>query len=207
MSAEYTDQLFGGILEGAKTDAAAIIDRAENEAKTIQSSYGKKIIVAVEQEKQNLEKQLDQIRRKEESSIRNLKRRYLVSRSERLRTMVLDIIATKMASLVDNDSYRDILVGWIAEATIGLDRSQAQVLCSFKEKVDDEMLREAEALVKKYSGRDVTLKFGGAKLTGQGVEVSSMDGKVAYNNQVATRLVCHERDLKELMEGKSCLKE
>lgn len=206
MSTGHTDQLFDGIVQGARQEAITISERAKRDAEVVRASYTKKITDAIELEQRNTEKQLEQIRRKEESTLRNLERKHTVSRSERLRQAVLERVSKRMAELVASESYRGVLIEWIAEAAIGLDRGEALVHCSFKEQVDDSMLREAEKLVKEHTGRIVGLHFGGATLTAQGVEVSSLDGKVAYNNQVATRLVRHERDLKELMEGKTCRK-
>lgn len=206
MSTGHTDQLFDGIVQGARQEAITISERAKRDAEVVRASYTKKIADAIELEQRNTEKQLEQIRRKEESTLRNLERKHTVSRSERLRQAVLERVSKRMAELVASESYRGVLIEWIAEAAIGLDRGEALVHCSFKEQVDDSMLREAEKLVKEHTGRIVGLRFGGATLTAQGVEVSSLDGKVAYNNQVATRLVRHERDLKELMEGKTCRK-
>ncbi|PKL25920.1 MAG: hypothetical protein CVV46_15770 [Spirochaetae bacterium HGW-Spirochaetae-2] len=206
MSTGHTDQLFEGIVQGAQQEAITITERAKRDAEVVRASYTKKVADAIALEQRNTEKQLEQIRRKEESTLRNLERRHTVSHSERLRQAVLENVSRRMTALVGSESYRNIIVGWIAEAAIGLDRAEASVHCSFKEQVDDSMLREAEELVKEHTGRTVVLRFGGATLTAQGVEVASLDGKVAYNNQVATRLIRHERDLKELMEGKTCRK-
>ena len=108
---------------------------------------------------------------------------------------MIEETAKKMAALVGTKEYRNVLVGWIAEGAVGLDREEAQVYCSFKEKVDDAMLREAEELVKRSVGKVVKLQFGGAVLTGQGVEVASMDGK--WPTQPSSyRLIRFERKLK-----------
>ncbi len=207
MSEEHTDQLFAGIIQAAQAEAATVLERAERDAQAVADSYAKKIADLDAQEKRNTEKRLEQIKRQEESAIRNSERKYHVTQSERLRHLVLERTAERMAALIPHKSYRKVLIGWIAEAAIGLDRSEAKVACSFKEKVDDSMLREAEALIKKAIGKEVALQFAGATLTGQGIEVSSLDGKIAYNNQVATRMIRHDRDLKELMEGQPCRKE
>lgn len=206
MNEGHTDQLFEGILESARSEAAEIISRAKRDADLTLATYHKKIAEAVEQEKRFAEMRLVQIKRLEESSARSMERKFEVARGQRLRIATLESVARKMSLLVGTEGYRQVLIGWIAEGVIGLDRFEAVVRCSFTETVDENMLREAEQLVFRFTGRHVTLQFGGATLTGQGVEVSSTDGKVAYNNQVATRLVRHERKLKELMEGQTCHK-
>ena len=207
MNEAHTDQLFDGILQSAHMQAEAILARAEQDALAVESSYEKKIHAAIELEKRLTEKRLEQIHKLEESTIRNLERKHEVSTSERLRTLVMSAVGKKMAALVATTSYRTVLIGWIAEAAIGLDKPEAIVACSFKETVDDAMLREAEKVITQSTGRRVQLHPNSATLTGQGIEVTSLDGKIAYNNQVSTRLIRHERKLKELMEGQPCRKE
>lgn len=207
MSEERTDQLFAGIIQAAQAESDAILERAQKDVEAVSDSYAKKIDDMGVQEQRATEKRLAQIKKQEESTIRKFERKYHVSQSERLRQLVLECTAERMVALASKKSYRKIQIEWIAEAAIGLDRSEAKVACSFKEQIDDAMLREAETLVKQATGKDIALQFSGATLTGQGIAVSSMDGKVAYNNQVATRMIRHDRDLKELMEGQPCRKE
>ena len=207
MSESHTDQLFAGILQGAHAQAGTILSRAEQDAEMIRDSVDRKIATAVLQEQKAAEKRIQQISRLEESTIRSLNRRHEVSSTERLRKLVLDSVARKMSALVDTPQYRHTLVTWIAEAAVGLGRSEAIVSCSFRERVDESMLREAESLVKRTTGKQIHLTVRDTPLTGQGVEVSSPDGTVAFNNQVATRLIRYERELKELMEGQPCRKE
>ncbi|NLA93156.1 MAG: hypothetical protein GX842_06985 [Spirochaetales bacterium] len=207
MSEANTKQLFAGIIEAANHEAQAALAKAQEDVEQIKASYAQRIEELNHKEEAIGIKQINQIKRSEEMTMRNLERRYRVSLTQRLRKMVIEETAKEMAALVGTQEYRSVLVEWIAEGAVGLDREEAQVNCSFREEIDDEMLREAEALVKKALGKVVKLKFGGAVLTGQGVEVVSMDGKVAYNNQVATRLIRFERKLKELMEGEPCREE
>ncbi len=207
MSEEATKQLFSGIIEAAHKEAARILKDAANDVETIKSATAQKIKEFNLQEEAATKKRLVQIQRLEESSKRSLERKYRVSLSERLRQKVLAQTAQMMEGEIGKEHYRQVLIEWIGEAAIGLDRDEARVNCSFKEKIDETMLREAEELVKKAIGKKVKLHLGGAILTGQGIEVASLDGKVAYNNQVTTRLIRHDRDLKELMEGEPCHKE
>ena len=200
-------KLFEGILQSAQTEATTILERAKQDAQAVQTSYEKKIADALEKEKKATAKRLEQIQRLEESSIRNLRRRHSVGRSERLRQLVLESVAQKMALLQSDPAYRQIVIHWIAEAALGLDREEARVSCSFRESLDESMLREAEDIVRKATGKRIHLQLHDKPLTSQGVEVSTLDGKIAFNNQVTTRLIRHDRNLKELMEGQQCQKE
>jgi vacuolar-type H+-ATPase subunit E/Vma4 len=206
MSEKRTEHLFDGILQSAQKESDTILANYKKEAEQLEATYVKKIEQAVQAETKATENRLAQIQRAEESTIRNLQRRHDVSYSQRLRLLVLDLVAKKMENLVDSKRYKEVLIGWIAEAAIGLDQSEAIVNYSFKESVDQTMLDEATKLIKKAIGKDVKLHLGTNSLTSLGIEVTSLDKKVAYNNQVATRLIRHERDLKELMEGHTCRK-
>ena len=207
MSIEHADQLFDGILASARSESEMILGKARQDAQAVRESYDRKIEALKEAELKATEKRLEHIRKMTESTIRNLKRRYAVSHDQQLRTLVISLVSQKMATLVGTEAYRSVLIGWIAEAAIGLNSPEAQVACSFRETLDVQMMREAEDVVRRATGKQVHLRVHDEPLSAQGIEVSTPDGKIAYNNQVSTRLLRHERDLKELMEGLACHKE
>jgi vacuolar-type H+-ATPase subunit E/Vma4 len=196
-----SDHLFEGILESAQHEAQRKLAGFEEQVATLQQNYAKKIEQTIEHEQSVTTKRLEQIKRNEESTLRNIERRHTVSYTQRLRTTILELVGQKMERLIETKEYRSILIKWIGEATVGLNLDEAIVNYSFKESVDESMLKEAEQLVKKNIGRDVKLTLGNNNLTSQGIEVTSLDKKIAYNNQVATRLLRSERQLKEFMEG------
>ncbi|MFA5514315.1 MAG: V-type ATP synthase subunit E family protein [Sphaerochaetaceae bacterium] len=207
MSEQQTDHLFEGILKSAKAEAAKILASCEVEGKGILGIYEKRLSAATEIEKRQTKIKVEQINRNVESTIRNLQRRHSVSYTQRLRELVLELVAQKMEKLREEDSYRQVLINWIGEAAIALDKEEAVVDYCFKETIDTQMLISAQELIKQATGRSVKLKLGKNRLTSQGVEVVSTDGRVAYNNQVATRLIRLDRQLKELMEGQTCQEE
>ncbi|MPN55410.1 hypothetical protein SDC9_203092 [bioreactor metagenome] len=63
------------------------------------------------------------------------------------------------------------------------------------------MLNQAKRLVETSTGKSVKLVFDEVPLTSQGVVVSSIDGKVSYDNRVVTRVERYGRAMNELMEG------
>jgi len=207
MSEPHADRLFDGILQSAREEVASILAQAEQDAEALRQSFAEKAKDAADVEQRRTGKQIQEIERRSESAIRNLQRKHALTHNERLRSRVMQKVSEKMASLIEQESYRRVLVGWIAEAAVGLDRPEAEVACSFKERIDGPLLSEAEELVFKTTGKRVSLSPAATSLTAQGVVVSSIDGKVAYNNQVATRLARHFRSLEELMEGQTCRKE
>jgi vacuolar-type H+-ATPase subunit E/Vma4 len=204
MSDLGANPLLDGIIANAKAESATILERASAEEFELAEMYRLKIQEAKDAEQRAMQAQLDEILRKEESAMRNTQRKSVLQQGDYLWSLVMDSVSRKMGVLVSKPSYKEILVHWIAEAVIGLDRDTAVVRCSFKEKVTPQMLKEAEALVLANTGRIVSLSFNNEPLSAQGVVVSSVDGKVAYNNQVATRIGRYGRELKDLMEVYTC---
>ena len=196
--------LLDGIITNAKAESAAILERALAEESELAEMYRTKIQEVKDAEQRAMQAQLDEILRREESAIRNAQRKSELQKGDHLWSLVMDSVSVKMNALIEKPAYKDILVHWIAEAVIGLDRDEAVVRCSFKEKVTSEMLKAAQDLVLQNTGRNVALAFNQEPLSAQGVVVSSVDGKVAYNNQVATRISRYGRELKDLMEVYTC---
>lgn len=98
--------------------------------------------------------------------------------------------------------YRKVLLGWIVEAAIGLNVPAATVNTSAQERklIDRDLLREAERTVKELTGRKVALKLEqGDPLVGQGVVLRSADGRLEFNNQVSTRLLRHQSEIRKIV--------
>ncbi|MGI6433568.1 MAG: V-type ATP synthase subunit E family protein [Sphaerochaetaceae bacterium] len=207
MSQAQDHQLFDGILSSAQAEAASLIERAKRDAELISATYLKRQQDAVEQEIKRGTLRLQQLQRSHESTLKALQRKSEVSRSMRLQQLVLDTVASEMEKRIGSSEYRQMQIEWIAEAAIGLDRPSAFVYCSFKETIDQQVLTQAQQLIKKMIGKEIELKYGGAVLTAQGVEVRSTDGKVAYNNQISNRLKRMERQVNELMGQTPCRSE
>jgi vacuolar-type H+-ATPase subunit E/Vma4 len=99
-------------------------------------------------------------------------------------------------------SYRSVLLGWIVEAAIGLNVPEATVRVSAREQryLDKELLQEAARRVKELTGREVTLEpAGGDPLVGQGVVLRSADGRLEFNNQVSTRLLRYQSEVRKIV--------
>ena len=81
---------------------------------------------------------------------------------------------------------------------------QAKVAYSPKEKVDESMLRQAEKLLMEKTGFQVTLQLDDAPVSGWGVQLSSLDGKVYFNNQLDVRLRRMAKDIKKIIQENTC---
>jgi len=81
---------------------------------------------------------------------------------------------------------------------------QAEVNTSAAERpwVDRALLAEAEQEVARSVGREVRLALSPAQpLLGPGVVLASPNGRVAYNNQVNTRLLREQTRIRSLIHG------
>ena len=102
--------------------------------------------------------------------------------------------------MAKNGKLKDSLIGWIAEAAIGLDRKNAVVSYSLLCPVDDGMLRAAEALVKERTGASLSLSLDENKTSELGVIVSSTDGKISYNNLLSSRIRRYMKDIRKIIQ-------
>ena len=112
-------------------------------------------------------------------------------------------VRARLAAMVGTGEYRRMLAGWIAEAAIGLGEAEAEVNASAAERavIDAALLAEAERDALESAGRKVRLTLsGGPPLLGQGVVLTSTNGRVAYNNQVATRLLREQSRIRSLIQ-------
>ncbi len=130
-----------------------------------------------------------------------IRRLALRSRDQALKS-VLGRVEEKMARLVSAPAYREFLQALIVEAVIGLGADRVSVNASPPELklLDDDLLEKAVAQVKKLVMRSVTIKKSqDPPLLLQGIVLSADDGKTAYNNQIRTRLLRRQSDIRKLI--------
>ena len=105
----------------------------------------------------------------------------------------------KFDLLIENESYKTILLNWLVEAVIGLDTSSAVINASEKEipLISDKMISEVIEKVNQKTGKQVSLKLSSEPPLGfQGVVLTSENGHTAYNNQIKTRMLRKEREIR-----------
>ena len=151
-------------------------------------------------ERKSYSVRLEQIQAREESARRSIDRLAELRSLDSAYTSVMAEVDKRLKDLLSDPSFSKTLVSWIAEAAIGLDRKEAKVSFSEKTPVTEEMLREAEALVKKETGASLSLSLDSERLSGAGVVVSSLDGKVSYNNQLEVRMRRYSRDIRRIVQ-------
>ena len=198
MSAD--NPLINGILEDASQKAKDIVRKAEEECKKIIDEANEKAVKEAELEKRSYSVRLDRIELREESARQNIDRLSELKSLDSAYNLVMKEAEKRLADIVSSADFSRILISWIAEAAIGLDRKEAKVSFSEKAPVDEGMLREAEKLVKKETGADVSLSLDSSRVSSPGVILTSIDGKVSYNNQLDVRMRRYSRDIRRIIQ-------
>ncbi len=195
-----SNPLVSSIISDAKEKAEEILSSARSEEKAIIADAQEKARKEEESEERSLASRLEQIRLRKESARKSIDRLSELRALDSAYSEVMQEVADRLEEKMKAPEFRSVLVSLIAEAAIGLDKKEAKVSFSDKTPVSQDMLREAEAEVKRLTGSEVKLVEDPARLIGGGVCVSSMDGKVSYNNQLDVRIRRFQRDIKRIIQ-------
>lgn len=196
--------IFEGILSDARLKSEKVIEKAHKEAGDILKEAEDKAEKTREEERKNTKMRLDALSLKEESAVRSLERLRELKNNDAAYNAVQKEVDAYFDSYFLKDESRSTLIAWIAEAAYGLGYRQAKVAYSPKEKVDESMLRQAEKLLMEKTGFQVTLQLDDAPVSGWGVQLSSLDGKVYFNNQLDVRLRRMAKDIKKIIQENTC---
>jgi V/A-type H+-transporting ATPase subunit E len=192
--------LLDGIVDEARKKADALLAQSKTQCDSIMEDAKKKAEQKVEDEHRDHELKLKQVQFRLDAGMASAKRRAALKRIDDNYKTVMDAVDDEFVTFAKSPAFRPYLEQWIAEAAIGLDLKEAKVAFSPLCAVDQPMLREAEALVKKATGSTVTLTLDEKPIRQIGVVLSSLDDKVSYNNQVDIRLRRYDRDIRTMVQ-------
>jgi V/A-type H+-transporting ATPase subunit E len=196
--AKDKEALISGIEADANTEVKRILAEARKQADEKGKYSAQKVQSILAEAREKAQEQAQKIKRRIIADAElEVKRRFLRLRD----TIMHDIIEkakARLNAIIHEENYRDVLVSWITEAAIGLDVESAEINASQKELllIDDKLLFEVSEKVKKQTSRQITLVLSNASpLESQGVVLTSSDGRIAFNNQVETRLLRKQREI------------
>lgn len=193
------DAIVSGIEADALNEEKQIIKEAEKQAAEKRTYTEKKVESMLEDARKEAAQQADKVKRKTSSSVElELKRRSLNVRGEVMRD-ILSRIERKFNSMIGNDDYKAILASWLTEAAIGLDANLAYINASEKELsfIDDHLISKVVQKVREKTGKEISLQLTKVPpLKNQGVVLTAEDGRTAFNNQVKTRMLRKEREIR-----------
>ena len=191
--------LISGIEADARAEELQIIKEAEDQVAEKRKYTDKKIESLLNDAQKDSSEQSEAMKKKMISGVKlEIKRRSMSIRSDVMRD-IMDSVEKRLDSMSGDKSYRSILINWITEAAIGLDAKSARINASEKELVfiDDKLISEVAEKIRTKTGRQITLELSESPaLKSQGVVLTASDGHTAFNNQVKTRMLRKEREIR-----------
>ena len=195
------------LIEGIEQDAAREVERILREAKKAaedrKAAAQDQARALVQQGESKAEEQAERIRSQSASSLRMEHRRKHLKLQEQAVQEVLKRSRRRLAEMVGSPEYREVLLDWIVEAAIGLGVSEASVNASAAERkqIDKRLLQEARERIGEMSGKKVSLTIADEDpLIPQGIVLKAANGRVEYNNQVATRLLRRQSEIRKAIQ-------
>ena len=200
--AEGKAQLLSGIERDARAEGAKLRASADQGAAERLKAAELQAATIRDEAKRRAQEAVQGIARQGEQAAAVETRRMGLKVREQVSRRTVEDASRKLAGMVGQPGYRSVLQGWVVEAVLGLNVPEAEVLASGPEmaQIDDTLLREAEREVEALAGVPVRLRRSSAQpLSGQGVVVTSLDGRTAFNNQVVTRMERYQSDIRKLI--------
>ena len=194
--------LLNGIAKDAVLEADKILAAAERMAKERRASAEHQAGAIMKDAKEKALEQIAAIKRSASSRISVRTHRISLKGRDRIIRTILKAASEKLAGLIDRPEYRQVLIGWIVEAAIGLNTAEAEVNASLREikLLKDAVLAEAEAEIEKLTGRKVTLtKSSNDPLLDQGVVLIAANKRLLFNNLVPTRILRCQSEIRRMI--------
>lgn len=195
-------ELLSGIKADVLSEKQQIIDDAAKQVAEKKKYAEKKIESILNDARKQAQEKAEIVKRKITSSVGlEIKRRRLRVRDEVVKSIVIQV-EKKIESLIAKDAYRNYLVNWITEASLGLGAESAQINASQQEKqlIDQPLISDVKEKLQACTGKAVELELSQLPaLNEQGVVLISCDGRTCFNNQVKTRIMRNERVIRNLL--------
>ncbi len=194
------EALVSGMEQEAQQEADKVIAGAQKEAERKILYTERQVESILNEAAKRAEAQAEKIRQQALSGVAVEAKRRSMNIQEDMHREVLHRAVSRIEKIADIDGYREVLIGYIVEAAVGLDVSAARVNATEHERsmITRELLVEAEKRVKKVTGKNVRLTLSGEPpLRKQGVVLTSEDNRTAYDNRIDTRLMRKSEEIRQ----------
>lgn len=195
-------ELISGIENDAKQEAQRIIEDAKKTASDKQLSKEMQLNAIKRDADKKIEQQVVVIEKNTLSAISVEKKRIVLKIREKIINNVTDRVREMISAKVNDTSYPEIVKSWILEAAIGLGEQEAVINGSPNELkiMTDSFLRDTEKKYNALTGGNIRLiKSDKNPLFAQGIVLSSKDNRTAFNNQVPTRLMRYQTEIRKII--------
>jgi len=197
-----TRALIAGFESDAKNEADQLLQEARQKSEERIKYAQKQADSILKDAEERADRQAEAVQKKILSGVEIEVRRKSMQIKDRIMGEILNQVRSKLAELIEGEEYKEILFQWIVEAGLGLDAERAFVNASKREKdiIDSKLLTRAARKVEDLSGIHVEFSLSdGNPLGAQGVVLYSEDGKTAFNNQVSTRILRKQRQIRDII--------
>lgn len=199
---EGSDAIIEGINAEAQKQSAELIEQAEKAVGQKLKSWELQKRRMRADARQDAEAKAEQLRTNGQSRLKMAQRRRDLQLQELLVSEITQEALEAAEALIGGPTYEEILEGLIVEAAIGIRCDTAIVSSSAQElpMITEALLQRVVEELKERTGRQMSLRLSQeAPLPGQGVLLSSEDGKVAFSNQIRTRLLRYQSEIRHLI--------
>jgi vacuolar-type H+-ATPase subunit E/Vma4 len=204
-------------MQNAEGEKSSLITGIENDAQVEVEKIVKEAEKQSEERKVYAKKQVDTILKEAEvradSQYESIKKTILAGakvevnrKAMEIRKKITDFIDEQVREqyrgMLKTSEYRKLLLNWIIEAAVGLEKQVVIINSSASERdlIDKTLLTEAKTQIKKISGQDITFKISQQPvLTSQGVVLTADDEKTSFNNQIYNRMRRKQKDIQNLI--------
>jgi vacuolar-type H+-ATPase subunit E/Vma4 len=193
-------ELIAGIAQDAEAEVRRMLDEASKAAQERRDATEKQASGILEEARRKAEEQARNLSRQIASTAKMEVKRIGLRVREQATRMVIEQVRSRLAQMIGSPEYREALIGWIVEAAMGLSLPEAEVNASAAELalIDERLLSEVQERVSELTGRKVRLfKSKADPLVGQGVMLVGREGRLAFNNQVSTRLLRRQTEIRK----------
>ena len=194
--------LISGIEAEARVEEERIVSEAEQQASEKRQYADKKVESILNEARRKAAEQADTIKRKVTSEVElEIKRRSLRVQDAVMQE-IISRVEGRLRAMIDRPEYRAVLVDWITEAAVGLDAAAATVNASDRERalIDKGLIWEAREKIRQRTGKEIELTVSEPPPLGsEGLVLTAADGRVAFNNQVRTRLLRNQRRIRAMI--------
>ncbi|MEJ2664793.1 MAG: V-type ATP synthase subunit E family protein [Spirochaetia bacterium] len=195
-------ELINGITHDAEQEAQRLVEQAKKDVEDKKRACDTQVESLLNEAEKKAQAQTEAIIRHNRSAVNVEIRRIALKKRGEVLKKVLERVEERFAKLIAEPGYKELLMHWIVEAAIGLNAEQAVVNASKKERplVTAEVLRTAEQKVKSFINKKVELTVSDeAEPLVQGVILFTRDKKMAFNNQLPTRLLRYQSEIRKMI--------
>lgn len=195
-------ELIAGIAQDAEAEAQRILEEAAKAARERREATERQAAALLEEARSKAAEQAQNLKRQIGAGAKLEVKRIALRVREQATRLVIEQARSRLHQMTASPEYREVLIGWIVEAAIGLSLPEAMVNASVPELalIDEPLLAEVQARVLELTGRKVRLfKADSEPLVGQGVVLIGREGRLAFNNQVSTRLLRRQTEIRKII--------